>query len=84
MAAQKVKKTGLWVLEGSAGGIVDGQQEHTGIGLDLNPPIAASHVPGMIGMCPQAQISLLRWILTHFLPRLAWNCNPPNLYLLNS
>jgi hypothetical protein len=47
-------------------------------GLDHSPPIYASCVVGMTGtrhQCPAFYLS--RWDIANFLPRLAWNHNPP-------
>jgi hypothetical protein len=58
---------------------------------NLDPPIGASHIAGMTGVCDHARIVCeigarvgVGGILTHFLSQLASNHISPNLYLLSS
>jgi hypothetical protein len=47
------------------------------VGLDSNPSIYVSCIPGMTGTHHHTQLCWLRWGHMNFLLKLAWNCSPP-------
>jgi hypothetical protein len=52
--------------------------------MDHDCPNSASYSTWDDKYLPLYQLFLLKWGLVHFLLMLAWNHNPPYLYLLSS